>query len=84
MLTLQDCVDFCELSEDEIQAIAEHEHAPTIPAAQLGSRLVESQSGARCIERFIREDIAQAELDHAARKATHLRRVLRQFSATHR
>ena len=30
MLTYEDCIGLCELSEAEIQAISEHEHIPAI------------------------------------------------------
>ena len=36
MLTYQDCVGLCELSEAEIRAIAEHEHLPEVVALELG------------------------------------------------
>ena len=32
MLTFDDCLGLCELSEEEIRAIAEHEHLPEIVA----------------------------------------------------
>ena len=35
MLTYQDCVGMCELTEDEIRAIAEHEHLPELVALEL-------------------------------------------------
>ena len=33
MLSLQECIDFSDLSEDAIEAIAEHEQVPEIVAA---------------------------------------------------
>jgi hypothetical protein len=32
MLTLEDCVAFCGLTEEEVLAVAEHEHMPEIAA----------------------------------------------------
>ena len=37
MLTLQDCIELSELSEEEILAIAEHEHIPEMLAIELGN-----------------------------------------------
>lgn len=37
MLTFDDCVALCDLSEEEVAAIAEHEHIPAIVAAARGS-----------------------------------------------
>jgi hypothetical protein len=35
MITLEDCVAFCGLTEEEVLAIAEHEHMPEIAATAL-------------------------------------------------
>ena len=37
VLTLQDCIALSDLTEEEILAIAEHEHIPEIVAAELGN-----------------------------------------------
>ncbi len=39
MLRLEDCLALCDLSEDEVLAIAEHEHIPEMAAAELGNSL---------------------------------------------
>ena len=36
MLTWEDCLALCELTEDEIAAIAEHEHVTQMAAAEFG------------------------------------------------
>ena len=35
MITLEDCVGFCGLTEEEVLAIAEHENLPEIAATAL-------------------------------------------------
>ncbi|HEX6528409.1 MAG TPA: hypothetical protein VF004_01230, partial [Burkholderiales bacterium] len=60
MLTLQDCVALCDLTEEEVLAIAEHEHIPEIAAAELGSYLVRTPGGEMCIKSIIRDDLAEA------------------------
>ena len=35
MITLEDCIAFCGLTEEEVMALAEHEHVPEIVAAGL-------------------------------------------------
>ena len=37
MITLEDCVALCGLTEQEVLAIAEHEHLPEIAAVALAS-----------------------------------------------
>ena len=40
MLTFEDCLELCALSDEEIRAIAEHEHTPEIVALELGDFLI--------------------------------------------
>ena len=40
MLTFEDCLSLSELTEEEILAIAEHEHIPELAALELGSDAV--------------------------------------------
>jgi len=60
MLSLQDCIALCELSEDEVLAIAHHERLPEIAAAELGNYLVRTPGGEMRIKSIIRDDIAEA------------------------
>ena len=34
MITLEDCIGMCGLTEEEVLAIAEHEHLPEVAAEQ--------------------------------------------------
>jgi hypothetical protein len=43
MITLEDCVALCGLTEQEVLAIAEHEHLPEIASAALASYLVHQE-----------------------------------------
>ncbi|HXH02457.1 MAG TPA: hypothetical protein VNN09_03975 [Candidatus Competibacteraceae bacterium] len=79
MLTLQECLDFCGLDEEEIRAIAEHEHVPEIVAAELGACLLKSEAGVCQIRQFMLEDIEQAESLGLFLKAHHLHQVLTRF-----
>ena len=83
MITLKDCCDFCALTEDEVDAIADHEHMPPICAAELGRFLLQSEAGIGEINRFIREDIANAKLHGHPAKAMELDRVLAHFMEAH-
>ncbi len=83
MLTLQECLEFCDLTEDEILAIAEHEHVPEIVAAELGECLLRSEDGVCLIRRYMQDDIANAESQGRHGRANRLHRVLDHFNATH-
>jgi hypothetical protein len=83
MLTIQDCIDHCRLTEDEIIAIAEHEHLPDMLALELGDYLCRTTEGELRVKRMIVEDIEAAresgDLAHAAK----LRKVLQHFLEHH-
>ena len=83
MLRLEDCLALCELSEEEVLAIAEHEHIPEIAAAEFGNYLVHTPDGERCIKAMIRDDIAAAGGRGDHRHTAALRLVLRNFVLEH-
>lgn len=83
MLTLQDCIGLCDLSEDEVAAIAEHEHIPDIVAAELGNYLCHTPEGERAIRSIILDDIDKARECGDLKHAFALRMVLRHFVRTH-
>ena len=83
MLTLKDCLALADLSEDEILAIAEHEHLPEIAALELGQYLVQTPSGAPAIRRMILDDIAAAEKRGDKTRALTLKLVLKRFCDCH-
>jgi hypothetical protein len=83
MLTLEDCLGLCELTEQEVLAIAHHEHIPEIVAVELGSYLVRTPEGELRIKAIIRGDIAEARTrgDRACELA--LKALLRNFVLQH-
>lgn len=83
MLTLQDCIELSELTEDEILAIAEHEHIPEMAAVEMGNYLVHTPEGERRIKRMILDDIQLARDHGNLRHAAMLKLALRHFVATH-
>lgn len=83
MLTLEDCIALSELTQEEIAAIAEHDHLPEIVATELGWLLVHTGAGCRCIAAMIDDDIAAAQLRGDRAHAARLKLVLRQFIAGH-
>ena len=45
MISLEDCVGLCGLTEEEVLAIAEHEHLPEIAATALAAYLLSQKHG---------------------------------------
>ena len=83
MLTIEDCIALSDLTEGEIDAIAEHERVPGMVAIELGCCLVHCTDGQRRIASFIRDDIDRARRHGYARHAAELSVVLRDFVAHH-
>lgn len=83
MLTVDDICALSELSDDEIAAIAYHEHIPEICAAEFGHYLVHSEDGVPRLHRIILDDIETAKRSGDTQTLGHLRDLLRRFVAAH-
>jgi hypothetical protein len=83
MLTIEDCIALSDLTEEEIDAIAEHEHVPEIIAAEMGNYLIHRPDGVPCLKRIILDDIRASEARGDMAHAYKLRLVLRHFIQTH-
>lgn len=84
MLTINDCIELSELTEDEILAIAEHEHVPEIVAAEMGHYMIHTPDGEKRIKRMIADDIEAARERGDLQHAAILRCALQHFLKTHR
>lgn len=83
MLCLEDCLDFCDLDHEEIEAIAEHEHIPIIVAAELGTELLKSPAGVRCLGSMLLDNVGNALQRGQKARAERLAAVYRRFHASH-
>lgn len=79
MLTYEDCLGMTDLTQEEVEAIAEHEHCHQILALELGNYLVHSAEGQPRIRRMILDDIATAEARANVAQAAKLKLVLKRF-----
>jgi len=83
MISLEDCVGLCGLTEDEVLAIAQHEHIPAIVAAEFGNYLSRTPEGEWVIKAMIADDIAQAARSGDRARELALKLVLRKFIVQH-
>ncbi len=83
MLTLQDCIELSDLTEEEILAIAEHENIPEMVAVELGNYLVHTASGEKRIKRMIVNDINHARETGNVKHAAVLKSVLKHYVECH-
>jgi hypothetical protein len=83
MLTFEDCLALCELTEEEVDAIAEHEQLSETVAVELGSYLIQGPDGQLLIQRMIVDDIEAARRRGDVARAAHLKQTLRRFIEGH-
>lgn len=83
MLSYDDCIALAALTEDEIAAVAEHEHLTQMAALEMGDYLTHDAAGCLRIKAMIVEDIAAARTRHDLVHAAKLRLVLSHFVRTH-
>ncbi len=83
MLSLRDCLDLADLTEDEIAAIARHENIPPIVALELGHQLLRTPEGTQRVRRFIVDDIAAAQARHSCRECNSFSLTLAQHLKDH-
>lgn len=84
MITLEDCVGLCGLTEEEVLAIAEHEHLPEIAATALAEYLLSQEQGSKKILEMIVDDIRQAQFIRGDKEhVVILLHVLHHFLKTH-
>lgn len=83
MLCLEDCLDFSDLDNDEIEAIAEHEHIPIICAAELGCELLKTPIGVVQLHTMLLDDFNNAIEHGKTEHAGHLALTYQHLQATH-
>ena len=83
MISLEDCIAFCGLNEDEVAAISEHEHIPEIAATALADYLLKQPHGGETIRTMIIDDIHKALDAGRVKHAQELFMALRHFLDQH-
>jgi hypothetical protein len=83
MIAFEDCVALCGLTQEEIAAIAEHEHMPEVAATALASYLLHRAHGSEAIRNMIVDDIRKALDEQRIEHATTLFAALRHYLSTH-
>ncbi len=83
MLTFEDCLGLCDCDEEEILAIAEHEHLPEMVALELSEYLVKDENGVVTISHMIVDDIRDAQAHGNDAQVERLQLALKHFLASH-
>lgn len=83
MLTLQDCLDYCDLTDEEVELFAEHERIPTEVAGALACGLVQTEEGVDRIDHCLSDMVSEAMDCGRFDKAEHVLHVYAQFRTAH-
>ena len=83
MLSLEDIIGMSDCTEEEIAAVAMHEHIPNAVAAELASYIIHGKDGVPKLRKIIKEDIEEAQRKGHTEKVAQLKQVLIHFIATH-
>jgi hypothetical protein len=83
MITLEDCIAFCGLTEEEVLALAEHEHMPEAAACALAEYLLRQERGPEKIRDMIVDDVRAAQTRGDREHVQTLLHVLHHFLKAH-
>ena len=83
MISLEDCVGMCGLTEEEVLAIAEHEHVPEIVATTYAQYFVNREHGLEAVCQMIVDDIREAQAKNDREHVRSLLHVLHHFIRSH-
>lgn len=83
MISLEDCIALCGLTEPEVRALAEHERIADVQAAALGQCLLEQPDGCRKIGAMIADEVNCAILSGDRPHADELLVTLKHFVGSH-
>lgn len=83
MLTLDECIGFSDLNEDELAVIAEHEQVAPIVAVEIGYQLLQTPRGIYTLRGYIHDLLDAASVAGQRTRVKQLERVLDRFNAEH-
>ncbi len=83
MLSMRDCLDYCDLTDDEVSLIAEHQDITDVAAATMACGLVQTSEGTLLLTQYMEDLLERAQVEGQLEKAARARKVLAQFRADH-
>lgn len=83
MLSIRDCLDYCDLTDDEVSLIAEHQDITDVAAATMACGLVQTSAGTLLLTQYMEDLLEQAQMEGRADKAAIARDVLARFKTDH-
>lgn len=83
MISIKDCLDYSDLTEDEAAIVAEHEHLPYASAAELICCLAQSNDGTEVLRCLLKDCICDAARCGHAEALGLAKKAYAQFTANH-
>ncbi len=83
MISIKDCIDYSDLTEDEVATIAEHEHLPYACAAQLACCLAQTRDGTELLRCLLGNAVCDAAVCGHTEALRVAKRAAQQFAANH-
>lgn len=83
MISIKECLDYSDLTEDEVAVIAEHEHLPFAYAAQLACGLAATDEGSEVIRCLLKNALCDAQACGHLQALKVAQMAVAQFEANH-
>jgi hypothetical protein len=83
MISIKDCLDYSDVTEDEVAVIAEHEQIPYVSAAQLVCCLAQSEEGTEVLRCLLKNAVCDAKNCGHAKSLLEAQVAYEQFVANH-
>ena len=83
MLSMQDCLDYSDLNEEEVKSVAHHEHLSFEAAAQLACSLTQDRSGEQKLRTILEDVVCEAAGDGKEEELREAGRAFFHFNSHH-
>lgn len=83
MLSIKDCLDYCDVTDDEVALFAQHEGIPDAAAAQVVCGMVQTPEGVLMLTHYMQDLIDRATEKGDLDRAAQARNVCARFMADH-
>ncbi len=84
MLSLKECTDFCDLTDDEIKAIERGAHVTPVEACALAHEAEEKPRDCRKLMKYMHQYLEYVESHEDTRRAHEVHVAIEHFANTHR
>jgi hypothetical protein len=83
MLSIRDCLDYCDLTEDEVSLFAEHTGIPEGAAAQMICGMVQTPEGVLVLTHYMLDLVERANAAGDPEQLERARALCKRFMADH-